>query len=75
MPHLFDKFYRDPALPGRIQGVGIGLSVVKHIMDVHGGRIAVTSTPGAGSEFILLFPHHRAHQGRKKNEEDSRRRG
>jgi signal transduction histidine kinase len=75
LPHLFDKFYRDPTLPGKIQGVGIGLSVVKHIMDVHGGRVAVTSTPGAGSEFTLVFPHHRTLQGGKKNEEDSRRRG
>jgi signal transduction histidine kinase len=75
LPHLFDKFYRDPVLPGRIQGVGIGLSVVRHIMDIHGGRIAVTSTPGEGSEFTLIFPHHRAHHGSRKNEEDSRRRG
>jgi signal transduction histidine kinase len=56
VPRLFDKFYRDPSLPGRVQGVGIGLSVVKHIMDAHGGSVEVRSVPGQGSEFSLMFP-------------------
>jgi signal transduction histidine kinase len=75
MPHLFDKFYRDPALPGRVQGVGIGLSVVKHIMDAHGGTVEVKSRPGEGSEFILTFPVNSAHQGALKHEARTRRRG
>ncbi len=54
--HIFQKFYRDPDLPRRIQGVGIGLSVVKHIMDEHDGSIELSSTPGAGSTFTLVFP-------------------
>jgi signal transduction histidine kinase len=53
---LFEKFYRDPSLPRQIQGVGLGLSVVKHIMDAHGGTVTVESTPGAGSTFTLVFP-------------------
>jgi signal transduction histidine kinase len=56
MQHLFTKFYRDPSLPRRIQGVGLGLSVVKHIMDAHGGDVSVKSVPGQGSTFTLTFP-------------------
>ncbi len=56
MPHLFQKFYRDPSLPRRIQGVGLGLSVVRHIMDAHGGKIEVRSVPEKGSTFTLVFP-------------------
>ncbi len=54
--HLFEKFYRDPSLPRRIQGVGLGLSVVKHIMDAHNGAIEVVSKIGTGSAFTLVFP-------------------
>jgi signal transduction histidine kinase len=56
MQHLFEKFFRDPGIPRRIQGVGLGLAVVKHIMESHGGRVEVTSTPGKGSAFTLIFP-------------------
>jgi len=56
MPHLFQKFYRDPSLPSRIQGVGLGLSVVKHIMNAHKGKIEVRSAPDRGSTFTLVFP-------------------
>ena len=59
--HLFERFYRDPALPRQVQGVGIGLSVVKHIMDEHQGKIEVESSPGIGSTFTLVFPLRRVH--------------
>jgi signal transduction histidine kinase len=62
MQHLFEKFFRDPGVPRRIQGVGLGLAVVKHIMESHGGRVEVTSTPGVGSAFILIFPATRSRQ-------------
>ena len=52
--HLFRRFYRDPDT--QTQGFGIGLAVVKHIMDAHGGTIEVDSTPGKGSTFTLVFP-------------------
>ena len=74
LPRLFDTFYRDPSLPGKVQGVGIGLSVVKHIMDAHGGSVEVRSVPGQGSEFILLFPVHSAHPGVPQHEARTRRR-
>lgn len=54
---LFDKFYRVPT--GDIhdtKGSGLGLSIVKHIIEAHSGKIQVQSTLGEGSTFRLLFP-------------------
>lgn len=54
---IFDKFYR--ITQGdiyQVQGAGLGLSIVKHIMDAHHGKVEVHSEPGKGSTFILLFP-------------------
>lgn len=56
LPHLFEKFYRDPSYSDRIQGTGVGLTLVKHIVDAHKGKICVTSNPGNGSTFSLLIP-------------------
>jgi len=57
IPSLFDKFYRVPQ--GDIhnaKGSGLGLSIVKHIMDAHHGKIEVDSKPNVGSNFRLVFP-------------------
>jgi signal transduction histidine kinase len=56
LPHLFERFYRDPRISKDVQGVGLGLPLVKHIMDAHGGNVDVKSEPGKGSTFILSFP-------------------
>jgi two-component system sensor histidine kinase SenX3 len=54
---IFDPFYRAPeVVSAQIQGAGLGLSLVKRIVEAHGGRITVTSTPGAGSTFIVSLP-------------------
>lgn len=53
---IFDKFYR--ITEGNLQntrGAGLGLTLVNHIMDAHGGDIEVESTPGKGSIFRLVF--------------------
>ncbi len=54
---IFEKFYRtgDP-LVHNTKGSGLGLSLVRHITQAHGGNIAVESTPGRGSKFILSLP-------------------
>lgn len=54
---IFDKFYR--VTEGdiyNVQGAGLGLSIVKHIMDAHEGTIEVESVFGKGSTFRLVFP-------------------
>ncbi len=55
IPHIFDMFYRGTN-SRREEGMGIGLSVVKNIMDTHGWNITVTSQKGNGSCFTIEIP-------------------
>ena len=43
------------------QGVGIGLSIVKHVVEAHGGRVIVRSAVGKGSRFTLVLPMSTEH--------------
>ena len=54
---IFQKFYRarDP-LSRTIEGTGLGLAMVKHIVDAHGGRISVESDVGQGASFRIWLP-------------------
>ncbi len=54
---IFDKFYRakDP-LDRHIEGTGLGLSMVKHIVGAHGGSVWVSSPPGEGATFTIALP-------------------
>ncbi|PYS75048.1 MAG: sensor histidine kinase [Acidobacteria bacterium] len=54
---IFEKFYRagDP-LVHNTKGSGLGLSLVRHITEAHGGEIEVESSPGTGSKFIMSLP-------------------
>ena len=54
---IFEKFYRvgDP-LVHNTKGSGLGLSLVRHIVEAHGGQVAVDSTPGEGSKFTIKLP-------------------
>jgi signal transduction histidine kinase len=57
LPHIFEPFYRsDEVTSAQIHGSGLGLSLVKHIVEAHGGRIRVESTVGHGSAFTLHLP-------------------
>lgn len=54
---IFDRFTRlENELRRETQGAGIGLSLVKHVVEGHGGRVTVKSVPGKGSTFALEFP-------------------
>jgi two-component system phosphate regulon sensor histidine kinase PhoR len=57
IPHLFEPFYRGKrARAAQIQGSGLGLSLVKQVVEGHGGSVEVVSTPGAGSTFLVQLP-------------------
>jgi signal transduction histidine kinase len=54
---IFEKFYRaSDSLVHDTKGSGLGLSLVRHIMDAHGGSVEVESAPGSGSTFTLSLP-------------------
>jgi signal transduction histidine kinase len=59
---IFEKFYRvgDP-LVHNTKGSGLGLSLVRHIVQAHGGQVSVDSQPGQGSKFTIALPVKPAH--------------
>jgi two-component system phosphate regulon sensor histidine kinase PhoR len=58
LPKIFDKFYRvtDNEKVKEVTGSGLGLSLVKEIIESHGGTVTVTSRPGQGSTFTIKLP-------------------
>ncbi|MEW5813843.1 MAG: HAMP domain-containing sensor histidine kinase, partial [Spirochaetota bacterium] len=62
LPHIFEPFYRgEYALEEQVPGTGLGLSLVKRIIEAHGGKVAVESSPGKGSTFTLSIPYGGLH--------------
>jgi signal transduction histidine kinase len=53
---IFDRFYRVDASRTQTKGYGLGLAIVKSIVTLHGGTIALRSTPGEGSIFTVSLP-------------------
>ena len=63
---IFDKFERgSSAAAAGVKGTGIGLAMVKHIVDAHGGKVTVDSRPGAGSTFTIELPRGRMNRCRE----------
>jgi signal transduction histidine kinase len=57
LPHIFEPFYRGhEVVSAQIHGSGLGLSLVRQIVEAHGGRIIVQSELGNGSSFTLYLP-------------------
>ena len=61
LPRLTERFYRVDVADSRAQGgTGLGLALVKHVLNRHGGRLTIESTPGAGATFTMHIPLHAA---------------
>ncbi len=57
LPRIWDRFYQvDGSTKRRFGGSGLGLTIVKRIVEAHGGRVWAESTPGQGSRFTCAFP-------------------
>lgn len=55
--HIFDRFYQvEPSLTRRYEGMGLGLSIAKSMVELHEGRIWVDSVVGKGSRFTVVLP-------------------
>src|SRR3954454_18666728 len=64
LPKIFDQFYQIEK-QGPRQGPGLGLSLTRGFVELHGGTIAVESQPGSGSTFMITLPvHYMATAGR-----------
>jgi signal transduction histidine kinase len=60
LSHVFDRFYKaDPSRAGQAAGSGLGLSIVKAIVERHGGTVTAASQAGSGTTFTLKFPPER----------------
>jgi len=57
LPRIFERFYRaEPARTRASGGAGLGLAIARGLVEAHGGRILVTSTPGSGTTFTIEVP-------------------
>ncbi len=63
LPHIFERFYRVEKSRSRaLGGVGLGLSIVKELVQAHGGEITAQSKENKGTSFILTFKGVKKHE-------------
>jgi signal transduction histidine kinase len=55
LPKIWDRLYRGDESRSQ-RGLGLGLSLVKSIVEIHGGHVEVSSEPGSGSTFAVYLP-------------------
>lgn len=67
-PRIFNPFFTS-----RAKGMGLGLSIVKGIVDAHGGAIYESGTPGKGARFTILLPSGGRAKGARKQKPDSKK--
>ncbi|GIJ26859.1 hypothetical protein Vqi01_20210 [Micromonospora qiuiae] len=62
LPHVFDRFHRVSGVRSRShEGTGIGLALVRELVEMHGGRVSVTSQVDRGSTFVVDLPFGAGH--------------
>ena len=61
LPHVFDRFWQaDGSSKRKYQGVGIGLALVKELVEIQGGKVTVESHEGQGTSFTVTLPYRQA---------------
>lgn len=60
---IFERFYQADTSKTRTHGgIGLGLSIARHLVELHGGRLSVYSEPGKGSEFTIALPRRQEYR-------------
>ena len=68
LPHVFDRFWQaDGSSKRKYQGVGIGLALVKELVEIQGGTVTVQSREGQGTTFTARMPYRRARSARARS--------
>ena len=54
--HIFERFYRVDSSRSKKEHFGLGLSIARELVSLHGGTIRVEDNPGGGSRFVITLP-------------------